>query len=437
MTTQKYVNSQTESGSAKIKNYTIISNGGEQLKIGRGFNSLSYYESIFDTTIRVESKIVDATGPTGIGKNIIDRLQLTAGEQIKISLEDGYKNQLSVNLILKNHSYVQNVKGVVVDLNMWSKESVDNEDTKKRVIKKYIELISDSVSDILKNTLGTSLNLDIDTSLGEFVFTGNKATATPFDQCLWLASRCVPDFSGSKGKLAGYLFFQTSEGFKFKSIDKLFSESAKLKFIYNDKIEEKLPPGYDAKILDYEFNTSMDIEQMMRGGVFSRSESVTLNPYKSEYIEDDPFDQNSQNMRKNNAGKQVPIIGQSLNFSQRSFKINTRTLDTGQLKPLTKKDSKEINLIPQEILRQARARYNQLATSNLTITIPLNFKLHAGDMVEVDFPEPKGGEGRSTISKRKSGRYMIESLSHNISLVSVNFTPNITTLSLVRDTEGK
>ncbi len=254
---------------------------------------------------------------------------------------------------------------------------------------------------------------------------------------MWLASRCVPDFSGAKGKLAGYLLYQTSDSIKFKSIDKLFSESPKAKFIYNEKVEEAAPPGYDAKIMDYQFNKSMDIENMMKGGTFSQSESITVDPYKTKYKEASPFDAITQNLKKNNAGKDIPIIAEALDFANRTFKINMRPLDTGQLKPIDKKKSKEQNLLPDEIMRQARARYNQLNTSNLKIVIPLNVKLHAGDIIEVTFPENKGGKAPLKLTKRKSGRYMIESLAHKIGLSKMTNTANTTALTLIRDTEGK
>lgn len=439
MAQTKLANTPTSSGEAQVNTYTIYPNGGgEPLKVYRGFRSLKYYESIFDTTIRVESEIIDA-GAKEV--NIIDRLKLTSGEKVDIILEDGYKNKLRTSLRLKNYDYQHDAKAVFVNLSMWSKESIDNEDTKKRVIKKYTGLISDSVTDIIKNTLGTSLPIDADPSLGEFIFTGNKSTDTPFDKCLWLCSRSVPDMPGAKGVLAGYLFYQTSESFKFKSIDKLFSEPKKAKFVYNDKVEEKVPPGYDAKIISFTFNKSMDIENMMKGGVFSQNEQIGFNPYQTEYRETELFDSNKQNMVKNNAGKEIPKIAEDLNFSQRSFHLSGKIDDTGEFMKNPKDwqtESKKVNYPIDEVMRQSKARYNQLHTSTLSITIPMNLKLHAGDMIECDFPEVSDKKTR-VVTKRKSGLYMIEELVHSISLVSTtNGEPaNLTTLSLIRDTEGK
>lgn len=442
MTTKpKLTNSKAESGQAKVKTYTITPNSGSAIKVGRGFYSLDYFESIFDTTIRAESVIVDASGPTGGSVNIIDKAQMTSGEKVTLSLEDGYKNQLNIKeFIIQTHNYMQDVKGVVVDISMYSDKVVENEDVKNRIIKKYKDiLISDIVFDIVSSKLKSKV--DTDTSLGKFTYEGDYTKDTPFDACLKLANRCVPNAPGAKGTLAGYLFYQTSEGYKFKSIDKLFEQSPKMKLIYNDKIDaapetglEKLPPGYDAKVLSYKFNESMNLDKLMYNSTFARSDQITVNPFKTEYKEERPFDAQSQNKIINNAGKEVPVIAKASNFSSRSFTRNTRIKDTGELKSLNK--SKEVNLPVEEVIRQAQARYNQIAVSSLKITIPLNFKLHAGDIIQVDFPEPSSDK-KVKVSKRKSGRYLIESLRHRIAIVTRDPLSNITILSLVRDTEVK
>lgn len=437
MAESKLANTPSSSGEAEIVTYTIYSNGGDSVKVGRGFRNLNVYESIFDTTVRAESEIIDA----GAGEvNIIDRLKLTTGNKVEIVLKDGYKNQLKTTLRVKTHDYEQDAKAVLVRLSMWSKESIDNGDTTKRVVEKYKGLISDSVKKIF-GKLGSSLSIDTDTSLGEFIFTGNKSTDTPFDKILWLASRTIPDMSGAKGILAGYLFYQTTEAFKFKSIDKLFGQPAKAKFVFNDKVETEVPPEYDAKIISFKFNKSMDIEQFMNGGTFSQNERIGFNPYQTNYYESKKFDSNSQNMTSNNAGSEIPEVASDLGFSGRSFRVVGKIDDTGEfMKNPTdwKNESTKVNYPVDDIMRQSKARYNQMHTSTLKITIPLNFGIHAGDVISCDFPEVSDKKTK-VVTKRKSGLYMIEELVHNISLVTTtNGSPaNLTTLSLIRDTEGK
>ena len=105
-----------------------------------------------------------------------------------------------------------------------------------------------------------------------------------------------------------------------------------------------------------------------------------------------------------------------------------------QLKTATKE-----NLDVDNILRQSSARYNNLFTVKLSITIPGDFGLNAGDLVYCDFPEISD-QNDQKVSSRNSGIYMIVDLCHYI-----NSNPKITgiagrcftRLNLVRDSFGR
>ena len=80
--------------------------------------------------------------------------------------------------------------------------------------KRYNEKISESVSNILTNVLGTAKTKDIDSTALPYNFIGNDRK--PFYICSWLAGKSVPETGGKK---AGYFFFENYDGFKFKAID--------------------------------------------------------------------------------------------------------------------------------------------------------------------------------------------------------------------------
>ena len=72
-------------------------------------------------------------------------------------------------------------------------------------------------------------------------------------------------------------------------------------------------------------------------------------------------------------------------------------------------------------------RYNQLYSIKTHIMIPGDFSLHAGDMIECDFPDLAKIENKKPNMQTK-GKYMIASLCHRI-------TPKdtFTSLTLGRD----
>ena len=129
--------------------------------------------------------------------------------------------------------YVNRVKNVlpgtqkdVYSIDFAPRELFANEQC--RVVRRYDGKISDNIREILsKETskgvgIKTKKKLDIDETALKFNFIGNDRK--PFYVCTWLASKSVPAEAGSVGGAAGYLFYETYDGFNFKSIDVLFDK---------------------------------------------------------------------------------------------------------------------------------------------------------------------------------------------------------------------
>ena len=76
-------------------------------------------------------------------------------------------------------------------------------------------------------------------------------------------------------------------------------------------------------------------------------------------------------------------------------------------------------------------RYNQLFSAQMTITIPGDFSLHAGDAIFVDTPEIKDNKN-DKVDSQQGGLYIISDLCHYISPQDT-----LTKMNLVRDTFGR
>jgi len=433
-----------EAGKSNISLFTITSNYGKSTDVSNGVVELKYYESILDTSVRAIATIVDTgyRGKTG-GESAEEKsdINLTVGEKVEIVMTDGNKQKLSLtgnnHLRIKNHSYLENNKTLDFTIDLYAKEEIDNELVDTRVTQHYEGKVTDSVQKILSQCLKTKKSIDIDPCLNKLVFNGH--TEKPLYKCATLAPKCVPSVSGSKGILAGYLFYQTADGFKFKSIDKLFEQSPKRKLIYNELVTpDGPPPGYDGKIRDYSFDSSLDLDNILATGSYLKTTKKGFDPNKHAYRENE-FDSSSQFKGKNNGGKEKPKIAADLGLESKSTKIFTAWDDTGTsmpgntMKEQLKKTKKgtEINFDKDEIARQASLRYNQLFSIKLSITIDGDLTLRAGDLIHCDFPEVSGNKTKK-VSQKKSGLYMIADVCHRITSNSC-----YTRLNLVRDSIGR
>lgn len=419
-----------------ISRFEIVSNQGRSLDVSLGCVQLQYYESILENTIRVTTVIVDAGDRTeGQGSSILEMedLKLTGGEKVLLEMNDGYGQKLMLSgdheLRIKviRDAIQENVLSYTIDL--WSKESLDNELVGTRVTRRYDGKISDSINSILKTTLKTTKNIDVDETENLFSFLGRSEK--PFYKCAWLAKRSIP--TGSTGKSAGYLFFETADGYKFKSIDKLFEQPYKRRLIYTRTTD--LPPDYDAKILEYAYDSAIDVEQALVTGAFFKTELRATNFYDNEPRRNETSHTNQEDEDKM-GGKEHPIIAKDLDLQNKPTRVVVRYDKKGVLPPGNNlqeqlQKSKDNDYDIDAIIRQSAMRYNQLFAQKMTVTIPGDFGLRAGDLVYCDFPEMTTKSMRS-VSQRKGGLYMIVDLSH---LITTNKT--FTKLNLARESIGR
>ncbi len=80
-------------------------------------------------------------------------------------------------------------------------------------------------------------------------------------------------------------------------------------------------------------------------------------------------------------------------------------------------------------------RYNQLFAAEITIVIPGDFSLHAGDSVWMDIPQTDTSQTKSCgddVSQLDGGKYLITDLCHQITA-----RETYTKLIMIRDSFGR
>ena len=440
-----------------ISSCLITSNDRKNQKdISTIISDLYYYESILSPNIKVDL-IYGETGKTveseGSLKNLVEGMPLVGTENTLLKLKDPNGVEIKVDLYIGNiNPMKQDTQKSLVALNLVSKEAIFN--YKTVLNKRFDGKISDHVNKILtdQNYLATKKKLDIEETENNYNFIGNNRR--PFYTLLWLSRKSVPKLTNAKGNSAGFFFFETSEGFKFKSIEGLLSETDPSggkknykKFISNQTPDGRganIPAGYDGKILEHNIATATgNVESKLEIGTYS-TRTILFDPFNCYYQVITPnasADRGKPGSENNlqKAGKELPKYNKEFNrteanrdFSRTQYMlVDKGSLPTGNTMQQIEK-SEEQNFDPKNILNQSVMRYNQFFSTKVTVTVPGDFSLHAGDLIQIDSPELSNKDVQD-LNKQFGGFYVISELCHYISLANGGYTK----LTLVRDSVGR
>ena len=431
---------------SNINKLTISSNtGGGGVDISAIVPEFNYYESVLSNVITA-SMVVAETGFESSGNDsiatqgLLDGLPIRGGERVDISITDPQGNNLSFGeglYVNRARNATPGTQKDVYFIDLCSKESFANEQT--RVVKRYEGKISDSISSILSEVLKSG-SANVDSTAINYNFIGNDRK--PLYVCTWLASKSVPlgtstGEGNSVGGAAGYLFFQTRDGFNFRSIDKIFGQSVTKRFIYNNTGKNPAS-GYDGNVLTYDIDRDVDMKDSLATGAYN-NRSIFFDFYSMNYkvVE---YDISQQEEKLTTAGKKFAPSQVAKAFTQSPTRLFSHVLDVGtiprgvtsdaQLKSW-QEDKTASNYDAEKSMVQSVMRYNQLFAIQINITIPCDLSIKAGDLIYCDFPEMKG-EDNKEVNPESGGIYMVAHVCHRI-------TPedSFSSLSLVRDSFGK
>ena len=410
--------------------------------IKAGVVSFNYYEDVF-SPMKTAKILVANTGNVVEGddgklQSIYNGLPLRGGERIIIKIAG---NSIENEGLEIEDFYVGSITDVMIDeqreffvLNLISREAITNETV--RVGKRFpaSQKISDSVKDICKNYLSSDKLKDVDETQNPYGFIANMRK--PFTILTMLASKSVPGNISGKNATAGYFFFETQNGFSFKSIDKLISTKPfPEKYVYTPSIIDSNDPKKDFKILEFKTSKNQNLLQNLERGSYCSSRTF-LNPLTFQYTPSTQaiFKLQDYSGKIENLGDDINVVLPALSDTDNRTLASvpsryiTGVLDIGTI---DKDVSEVLNADPALIHSQSMMRYNTLFTQILTMTIPLNTNLTAGNIINCEFPRIDV-EKRKEPDQEQSGLYMIKKLTHFF-----DSSGSYTKLQLVRDTTGR
>jgi len=423
-----------------IEKLDVFSNKDQSktVSIANGTLQLMYYESLLQDSVMATVTFADS-GNSIDNKNALEGLPIVGTEKVLFKIKDNNDVQIDFTFYVNKVTPVadQTTKGVV-NLHLVSKEYILNDEV--RINKRFDGKASEAVKKILTDFLETDKDItDIEdaTELNEI-----PGQWKPYYTLNWLSKKCAP-INATQGKTAGFFFYETSTGYHFKSIDTLLGQEKKRSIIYTETPDSRganIPEGYDMKALTYSKDNRVNVQEKMEAG-FQSTRIVLFDPYTCKYEVLNPKstgdDGTEESLTK--AGKELPVLnpefnreGENKQFSRTTYIIkDTGTLPSGTTKQQIEK-SKDPNFKPELITNQAIMRYNQLYASEIEVTIPGDFSLHAGDAIHFDAPSAQKDTKNDDVDRQIGGLYIISALCH-----LVNAKGTYTKINLVRDSFGR
>ena len=296
--------------SLQFNRFEVFSNKNKKSVDMRSIPRIEYRESVLSPFILITAQIVE-TGSTmsaddGSGATIsaLEGLNLQGTEKVLFEIEDANGNKIKLtddnDLRIATVSRVaQSFKNISYQLNIVSKEAYDNTLLDTRVRTKFDGKISNCVRRILVEFLRTQKNIEVDETINTYEKWG--IDDYPFDKILELQKIGIPNIKDAIGKTCGYLFWETSEGYMFKSIDNLFKISGKFpnykdsrgrdikNYIENKKVDRTtVPQGFDDKILHSRIDRTIDALGQFESGAYGTVLEF-FDEVNKTYTKKDPF----------------------------------------------------------------------------------------------------------------------------------------------------
>jgi len=384
----------------------------EEFDITLGNPIIDYYESVESPSISMTITFIDID-------QLIGRKGITGGEYIDLIVKTGEGEDAEDFKIThdKQRMVLNSVRNMVTESNKQvatlefvSVETLVNETA--RVNKKYTGNISDIVKELLVQDTkgvqtGKTLFGPVDEKLGEDNIKKDRATNSysfvgnlkrPFDLVQWLcpkAQSAVDDF--------GFLFYETLDGYHFRSIKSLLEQDA---ITYQQTDAQEITN----KILQNNLNQTNDIGMNMRMGMYAnRTIYVDI---ENQTLETVDFKADDIKTKKKAA---LPA-----NIQDYPTRLMVRVDDVGAAQVGAAKTDVQPKSELAKYQNKSYIRNNLLFSQSLSISIPLNTTLRAGFALDIRLPlKQENGDADvdsygSDRSNDPSGRYLIGELRHLI-----------------------
>ena len=397
---------QSAAGQISIDLVEITSAKGEKVDITNLVMEVNVYEDIFSPVMSGNIVVVDAVG-------ILNTLPIVGQEKVNIHIS----SQLWNTIKFEFHTYsiternAENKTTTSYLINFVSKEAIDDKIT--RISKSYRGTQGTIAKTVFKDWISTSKNFAVENTAHNTSFV--VPYWSPFETINYLASRSVPNYPGAA---AGMLFYENQSGFRFESIQTLFSGeslgelTSRDSNIHSSTSSTSKISYAGLTIEDYEVLETSDTMKAMSNGMLGTtlySKDLTKNSWTKKdwnYLVEAP---KAKHLNKNLLFPETNAFGYKfknvMNEARFVYTHNNIFTDIGD------------NFFPKEWVGSRISLLQQLNSTRLNISVPGHILFSAGKLIDLVFPNNAPVNSRSMeIDPFLSGKYLISTVRHNFQL---------------------
>jgi len=390
---------------------------------------INLYESVMSSALQAEILIQD------IGQNLISSMPIVGQERINIKISSRsklydlnyYIYKIDARTIIeKDQTYIMHAVSI---------EGLRNENFRicERIDGKNSETV---IEDVLRRNSFSTKAFVKDTSV--FPFDMYVPNWRVFDLFNWLATRSVPDY---KKDSIGFYFYETFEGYRFKSIDKLIDQTQypapdiSYKYSQANATTTSTSAADRYRIMNFNFPKVFDVYDDLRAGAFCH-QAIYLDVNRATYrvfkTNADEFWDKSSHLEKAKpylSNGQLQMLDRGSRFIYRPSTISTFGDWDNNQSDAEKDNIDDMN----KNFEKAFYRYYFMQYNTIDIAVPGDLENRAGNVVSIDIPSPAESSSTSVKpDKRASGRYLVTSIKHTI----LNRSELRTNITLSRDSYG-
>lgn len=370
---------------------------------------LSIFENMFTNTMTGNIYVQEQL-------NLISNFPIVGHEKLEIVLRNPRKKDEELRMEFRIYSVsnitTPNQSTQTYMINFISEEYTTN--LKSSISRSFSNSV---ISDIVKSICTTDLSIEkkIDIEKTKNVHDIIIPNLKPLDAINWLAKRAIAEqYEG-----ANYLFFETREGFKFRSLESLMS-------LGSQQTYERIMTDGELESDD----TRNVVRTLRKESTFNLLKNIPSGMYANRLVIHDMIQRKTETLDYNYAesfAKQQHLENGKGDWKIDDFKtINGQettmfveeTVDEYNTSPLSKQffmsrfDDK--NTYNEKAIQNRVSQMQQAQDVKLIVTIAGDIRRNVGDVIEIDMDSVQFGDGDEVKDKLYSGKYLVSSLRHLI-----------------------